>query len=406
MKKRPYYVKIWNELSADKSMIFLSGPRQAGKTTLAEMIALDYTNTLYFNWDISAHRVRFINDSDFFKQLERKDSSLPLIIFDEIHKYKEWKNYLKGVSDDCRNQYQFLISGSGRLDTFQKGSDSMAGRYYQFHLCPFTFAELEGNKISFDDFIDNPLALSNQSSSNSENTWKNLEQCSGFPEPFLKGKKATYRRWSNTYSKQLIHEDIRDFTALKSIVDIETLYMILPGKIGNPLSISSLAGDLKVSYNSVHSWLTTFETFYLTFTITPWINKISRAIQKERKLYIWDTPRIENPGARFENMIALELHRAVTLWNDIGYGNFKLHYIKNKERQEVDFLIVNHQKPFLLIEAKYSNTKPSPALIKFQSMLNIPAVQLTSSGEHYQLIPNGAHTILISSAYRWLANLP
>lgn len=406
MKRRTYYSQVWDELSSDKSMIFVSGPRQAGKTTLAKQIARNCANTVYFNWDIASHRVRFFDNPDFFKEVERKDSSRPFIVFDEIHKHKDWKNYLKGVADDCRDQYRFLVSGSGRLDTFQKGGDSLAGRYSQFHLWPFTYAELEGQGTTIDDFLKNPIAVWNRFSTGSEDTWKNLERFSGFPEPFLAGRRIGYQRWTNIYSKQLIREDIRNFSALQSVADVETLYMLLPGKVGNPLSIPSLANDLKVSYNSIRNWLRLFETFYLSFALSPWTDKISRSIRKERKLYIWDTPRIEDAAARFENMVALELYRAVTLWNDIGYGEFALHYIKNKERQEVDFLIANRRKPFLLIEAKINSDKPSPTLLKFQSKLHIPTVQLTATGDRYRLIPNGNETTLVVSAPRWFAHVP
>ena len=151
---------------------------------------------------------------------------------------------------------------------------------------------------------------------------------------------------------------------------------MLPSKVGSPLSVPSLARDLKVSYNSVRSWLSIFERFFLVFSISPWTRRIARAIQKERKVYLWDAPRIKEPAARFENMVAMELWRAVTSWNDLGWGRFSLHFIKNKEQQEVDFLIAKDDEPLLLIEAKLSERSPMAALRKFQDRLNIPAVQL------------------------------
>ena len=143
MESRDLYVDIWRELAAEKSMVFLTGPRQSGKTTLAEIISETYTNKVYFNWDIAEHRARLIENPTFFEAVERKDPSIPLIVFDEIHKYKEWKNYLKGVYDQFHDRYQFLVSGSGRLDIYQRGGDSLAGRYYLFHLWPLPFANLE-----------------------------------------------------------------------------------------------------------------------------------------------------------------------------------------------------------------------------------------------------------------------
>jgi hypothetical protein len=204
----------------------------------------------------------------------------------------------------------------------------------------------------------------------------------------------------------LIREDIRDLTGIKSVGYVETLYLLLPSKVGSPLSISSLARDLQVSYNSIRSWLSVFERFFLVFSIPSWTRRITRAIQKERKVYLWDTPLIRDPAARFENMVAMELWRAVTAWNDMGYGQFSLHFIKNKEQQEVDFLIVDKHEPFLLIEAKRSDTQPSSELKKFQRALNIPAVQLTNEGDGYRLFSNQEQSILVAPAYQWLSRLP
>lgn len=236
--------------------------------------------------------------------------------------------------------------------------------------------------------------------------WDRLSQFSGFPEPFLASRTTTYRRWSGSYSQQLIREDIRELTDIKSISDMETLYLLLPSKIGSPISVPSLASTLHASYNAVKNWLSVFERFFLVFSISPWTGKIARAIQKERKIYLWDTPRINDTGARFENMMAIELWRAVTSWNDMGYGSFSLHFIKNKEQQEVDFLIAKEHEPFLLIEAKLSDRQPTVALKKFQQLLNIPAVQLINEGDTYQILSNGSQSILIAPAYQWLSRLP
>lgn len=406
MESRRSYVKIWKDLAKDKSMIFLAGPHQVGKTMLAQIISRSFKNNLYFSWDIAQHRTRLIENPTFFEAVERKDSSTPLIVFDEIHKYKDWKNYLKGIYDQFHDRYQFLISGSGRLDIYQKGGDSLAGRYFLFHLWPFTIAELGKRNVKINEFLNDPLQISMRGKSELKKIWSQLSELSGFPAPYLSNRLTSYRRWSNNYSLQLIREDIRDLTGIKAVGDVETLYFLLPSKVGSPLSVPSLAGDLQVAYNSVRSWLSAFERFFLVFSISPWTRKIARAIQKERKVYLWDAPLIKEPAARFENMVAMELWRAVTVWNDMGYGRFSLHFIKNKEQQEVDFLIANEREPFLLIEAKLSDIQPSAELKKFQLALNIPAVQLTNEGDGYRILSNRDQSILIAPAYQWLSRLP
>ncbi|MBW2116435.1 MAG: ATP-binding protein [Deltaproteobacteria bacterium] len=406
MQSRNPYIKIWQDLAINKSMIFLAGPRQAGKTTLTQIISGSFANSLYFNWDIVEHRANFIQKPLFFEAVERRDSSIPLIILDEIHKYRDWKNYLKGVYDQFHDKYQFLVSGSGRLDLYQKGGDSLAGRYFLFHLWPFTISELGKRNRKIGPFLNDPMQITMEHADELKEIWSGLSELSGFPEPYLAGQMTNYRRWSNIYSQQLIREDIRDLTGVKSVLDMETLYLLLPSKAGSPISVPSLARDLKVSYNSVQSWLSVFERFFLTFSIGPWTRRIARAIQKERKVYLWDAPRIKDPAARFENMVALELYRAVTAWNDMGHGLFSLHFIKNKEQQEVDFLIANEGEPLVLIEAKLSDKEPSPALKKFQGVLKKPAIQLVEESEGYRMIPNQDQYILVAPAYQWLSSLP
>ena len=187
---------------------------------------------------------------------------------------------------------------------------------------------------------------------------------------------------------------------------METLYYLLPSKVGSPISIPSLSQSLKVSYNTVRNWLVAFQRFFLSFSLSPWTRKIARAIQKEQKVYLWDTPRIKDPAARFENMVAMELFRAVSLWNDMGHGSFSLHFIKNKEQQEVDFLIADDRQPVLLVEAKLADAQPAPALVKFQNALKVPAVQLVNQAGGFRKITNDNQTILIAPACQWLAMLP
>lgn len=406
MEKRTAYFETWKTLAAEKSMIFLSGPRQAGKTTLAKLISEGFANTLYCNWDIPAHRTSLLGSPTFFTGLTRRDNSMPLIIFDEIHKYRDWKNYLKGVYDQFSADYRFLVTGSGRLDLYQKGGDSLAGRYLMFNLWPFTAGELGNSSRSVADFLADPVALSEGMVEKSAEVWQQLETLSGFPEPFLRGKVASYRRWSSAYGQRLIREDIRELTDVRAVADIENLYYLLPSRIGSPLSIPSLAENLKVSYNTVQSWLAIFERFYLTFSIPTWTDRISRAIQKERKVYILDTPRIKDPAARFENMVALELWRAVSCWNAAGAGDFTLHFIKNKEQQEVDFLIADGREPRLLVECKLGDVHPAKALLATQRVLRVPAVQLVSSVSGYRILANDGLPILVAPACQWCAGLP
>jgi predicted AAA+ superfamily ATPase len=388
-------------------MVFLSGPRQVGKTTLSKEIAKGFKNNIYFNWDILDHKKLLIKNPTFFENLNRKDESIPLVILDEIHKYRHWKNYLKGIYDEFFEDYKFLVSGSGRLDLYVKGGDSLAGRYFQFHLFPFTVAELSSEKRKFDGFVKDPLkGFDINDKKATQGIWQTLFNIGGFPEPFVKGKKSFFARWTKNYVTQIVREDIRSLYDIKKIDNIEILFALLPSKVGSPLSMNNIAEELQVSFGSIREWLKLFEIFYLTFRIGPWTKRISRAILKEKKLYLFNYPEIDEDSSKFENMVAAELLRAIYNWNEYGYGRFALHYIRNKEKEEVDFLIANNNKPVLLIETKLSEDIPAKSLINFQNILNVPAVQLVNKEGIFKYIKNNRNRILVVTAHRWLSSLP
>jgi predicted AAA+ superfamily ATPase len=402
--ERPLYLDLWAELARAKAMVFLAGPRQTGKTTLAKAIAEQFPASVYWNWDVRSDRAKLLKDFSFFTYVDRKDDRPPLIIFDEIHKYRRWKNYLKGTCDAFAKDYRFLVLGSGRLNVYQKGGDSLAGRYYLMSLWPLTLAELGGRRRSFAEFRRDLLAPVPEEGLQS--LWEKLHSLSGFPEPYLSGSVETYRRWSNAYHQQLIREDIRDATDLKRLDDLEALSLLLPSRVGNPLSMESLARDIEVSFKSIRSWIEVFERFFICFRLQPWSERIARGLKKQSKLYLYDYPQIEPSAARFENMVALELRRAVSTWNEWGWGTFDLFFVRNKDGQEADFLLTERRKPLLLIEAKESDVEISDALMKFQSRLQVPALQLVNRSGIYRRFSQGQQAVAVMSAGRWLAGLP
>ena len=406
MIERPLYASLWEDLAAEKAMVFMVGPRQAGKTTLAQAIAARQTNRIAFNWDVITDRRKLLAEPYAFEAVPRRDSSPPLVLLDEIHKRRDWRNYLKGVYDKFRDSYRFLVTGSGRLDAGRRGGDSLAGRYSLFHLWPFTLAELAGRRASWDDFRRDPLAVAPDKSGAAAAVWRRLASFSGFPEPYKLAKPTSYARWSRIYHSQLIREDIRELTGITALGDLETLFSLLPSRVGSPLSIPGLSEDLKAAYNTIKSWLEAFDRFYLTFSVTPWTRRVNRATRKARKVYLFDYAMIENEAARLENMVALELFRAVNTWNDLGHGPYGLHFVRNKEKQEVDFLLTEKIQPMLLVEVKATDTRVAPQIGRFQDQLGVPAVQLTGVGDTFRKVTAGAHPVLVAPAHLWLTRLP
>ena len=104
-------------------------------------------------------------------------------------------------------------------------------------------------------------------------------------------------------------------------------------------------------------------------------------------------------------MVAVELNRAVTLWRDFGLGDFQLWYLRNKEKQEVDFLVTEGPKPRFMVEAKLSDPAVGPQLKRFQDMLDVPAIQLVHQRPVGRRIKDGDNTIIVANAADWLARL-
>ncbi|PIU18142.1 MAG: ATPase [Elusimicrobia bacterium CG08_land_8_20_14_0_20_59_10] len=406
MIKREFYKKLLDELISDGKMVFVSGPRQAGKTTAVREYAEKYSNLRYFNWDSYSDKKTLALDPYFFEKIDRKDATKPLVLFDEIHKYKRWKNYLKGVYDDFSKEYLFIVTGSGRLDISQKGGDALSGRYFQMNFFPLTVSELAGKKRGLGDFLSAPLENSAGGVNEAKDAWNTLSRCGGFPEPFLKGEEKFLLKWSESYARQIIRDDIRNLYDLKNVEMLEMLVAALPSRIGSPFSISGIASDFQVAFETIKNWLRILDAFYVLFTVSTWTKKVARSILKEKKLYLFNYTEITDAPVKFENMVALEIYKAVKFWNNAGYGRFGLHYLRNRDKEEVDFLIARDNEPILLIEAKYSDVNVSRNLMTFQNYFNVPAVQLVNVENVHRVIKNGKNQALIATAHVWLSALP
>src|SRR3990172_7374038 len=128
-------------LSRERKMILISGPRQVGKTTFARHLL--GAAGRYFNWDVDAHRRAILKDPGGFWQPPAGDGPPPArLVLDEIHKFPRWKRFLKGLHDGAPESLRILVTGSGRLGVYQRGGDSLFGRYALFRLHPFTVGEL------------------------------------------------------------------------------------------------------------------------------------------------------------------------------------------------------------------------------------------------------------------------
>lgn len=322
-------------------MVFISGPRQSGKTTFAQSLKSVWPAIEYINYDSATDRPTFVD--------ETWSQEVDLLIFDEIHKYPLWKNKIKGVFDKYGIPPRILVTGSARLNLLRKAGDSLAGRYFHHRLYPFSFKELTSQGYETKTLLNDMLRLGT------------------FPEPFLSGSEEAARRWRKDYLSTLLTNDVIQLDDVKDLSSMQLLVDLLRRRVGSPVSYNSLATDLQVSHNTVKRYIEILEKLYLVFRVTPYHKNISRSFLKEPKIYFFDVGMVMgDDGARFENLVAFHLLKHAHFIEDTQGYQTKLHYLRDKDKHEVDFfLIEDDSDKGHLIEAKTSDMKPSGDLRYF-----------------------------------------
>ncbi len=340
------YIESAIKKDLKKKMVFIAGPRQCGKTTLVKHLLEESKKSLYLNWDNKKDK-KIILDGLW-------DDSTELVAFDEIHKYKNWKNLVKGYYDTEKEKRNFIITGSARLDVYRRGGDSLLGRYHHWRLHPFSLFEI-------------PEKLKPQE------VLKRLMSVGGFPEPFFDNSEREARRWRQERTYRILRDDIRDLENIKQMDTMEQLLFALRARVGSTISYNSLAEDLQVSPHTIKNWIEIFEKMYLVFTVRAYTKGLGRSVQKPFKCYFYDIAEVENgEPAKFENLVALHLLQKVHYIQDYEGYKIDLHFLRDKEKHEVDFLINFENKPIEMIEVKYKKENLSNHLDYFQKKLNIP----------------------------------
>ena len=391
------YLTPYIKEDLEEKMVFIGGPRQVGKTTLTEQLLSDFVNGEYYNWDALPDRIKI--------EKQQFSPDAKLLIFDELHKFPQWKQYIKGLYDTQKIKHSFLVTGSARLDLYQKGGDSLLGRYHYYRLHPFSVAELLKKEFDIPQFLEKKEIDFSLPQSTQEKANKYVDELfdkGGFPEPLLTKKIRTQLRWSQERTRKLIHEDIRDISFIKMISDLEKLVYILPSKIGSLFSIKSLGEDLSVSQPTIKEWMQLLENFYYIFRISPYNTSAIKSLKKEQKVFLWDYSEIQNDGAKFENCIGSHLLKWVHFMQDTYGVKIELHYLRDKEKREVDFFITLDGKPFMAVEVKLSDIKPSKHLQYFNKKIDIPFCFQIVKTENIDFIEKD---IRVMSAGKFLAGL-
>ncbi|OGF50887.1 MAG: hypothetical protein A2231_08705 [Candidatus Firestonebacteria bacterium RIFOXYA2_FULL_40_8] len=348
-------------------MVFIGGPRQVGKTTFAGEIGKKVFKGEYeyLNWDNIRDRKLILSGNI--------EAGSKYVVYDELHKYKNWKNYIKGVYDKNKDRVKIAVTGSSRLDIYRKGGDSLLGRYHYYRMHPFSMAELQTVRYSGEPLRSHPKP---QKLINTAKIFSRLMKYGGFPEIYLKEDASGLRRWHNERSDRVIKEDIRDIESIKDISSMQVLVELLKDGISSDLSVEYLSENLQVSFKTVQNWLNILERFYYIFRIYPFQSSRIRALKKKSKLYLWDWSEAGEEEKKLENIVASHLLKFTDyLYDAFGY-KASLHYIKDKDQREIDFLVALDNKPWFAVEVKTSYKEMPASLKYFTEKLNIPVSYL------------------------------
>lgn len=345
--KRKYETMLMEHFRHDTQMVFLAGPRQVGKTTSCRSFIRRHH---YFNWDNDDDRQVIISGPAAVAE-KIGAGETRTIVFDELHKYTNWKNFLKGFYDTyAHDLFHVVVTGSSRLDLYRKGADSLMGRYFLYHMFPLSVAEVAHKGQTFEK-IAPPKNINDED-------FAALQRFGGFPEPYLKRTPRFYNRWKRTRLKLLFREDLRDISRVHEVGQVELLAEFIRQQSGQLVNYASLSRKIRASQDSIRRWISVLESLYYCFIVRPWTKNISRSLLKDPKIYLSDWSLVDDPGARHENLVACHLLKAVSWWEDQGFGEYGLHFLRTKDKREVDFLITENNTPWFLVEVKSSKNRP------------------------------------------------
>ena len=373
---REFSERVQSDLA--RKLVLLTGARQAGKTTLARQLMAGFKPAQSLNWDVPADRQLIVQHA--------WSPKARLVVFDEIHKMRDWKAFLKGAWDGRSDGQAMLVTGSARMDTFRQGGESLAGRYFNWRLHPFSVREL---------MVTGGLTASA--------ALERLLARGGFPEPCLADSDADADRWRAQYATDLIREDVLEFARVHELRTMQLLFELLRERVGSPITLSKLAQALQISPNTATRYVEILEALYIVFRVTPWHRDVARSLLKEPKIYFLDTGLVKgDTGIKLENTVATMLLKHCHHRQDAEGKAITLHTIRDKERHEIDFVLADGDTVTDLIEVKLTDATPSAYLHRMAERLPAArAVQIVA--ELRQAAQHGR--VEVADAAGWLGRL-
>ncbi len=318
-------------------VIFFTGPRQSGKTTYIKHRFKDYE---YFNLESFSDFEYISSDPEhFFKEHSRK------IIIDEVQRMPELLSYIQVHVDKKQEMGSIILSGSQNLLISEKISQSLAGRVAHLTIFPFSLEELKKSKII------------------ERNVWHQMLK--GF-YPALYSRDVPIDEFYNSYITTFVERDVRLIKNIGDLTQFKKFMILLAGRVGQIINVSSLADDVGISPNTAESWLSVLEASYVIFRLQPYFKNINKRLIRSPKIFFYDTgllcfllsidsvKELDKHFARghiFENLIISEVEKN----RSIGDISSRLYFYRSAKKEEID-LIIDSGSNTTLVEIKSSTS--------------------------------------------------
>ena len=378
MIKRKLFSELVDHLPK-KEMSLIIGPRQAGKTTLMEMLKAHLDNsgerTLFLNLDIEWDRPHFESQAALLKKIELElGQQRGYVFIDEIQRKEDAGLFLKGLFD-LKLPYKFILSGSGSLELKQKIHESLVGRKRLFELTTVTFEEFINHRTDYryEDNLTDFLAIETD---RAQQLLSEYMHFGGYPRIVMAAEQREKLRLIDDIYRSVLEKDIAYLLKLDKPDVFSALIKILAGQVGQLMNYSEMASTLNVSFATVKKYLWYAQKIFLLELIRPYARNVRKEISKSPVPYFWDLGlrnyslglfgHLESPAEKefvFENLVFLILRQK------LGFKAAKLNYWRTKDKAEVDFVIESGQK-LIPIEVKYKHLKQVNVPLSLRSFIN------------------------------------
>ena len=365
MIKRKLFSELVDHLP-QKEMSLIVGPRQAGKTTLMEMLKEYLENsgerTLFLNLDIEWDRPHFESQAALLNKIKLELGQQHGYVFiDEIQRKEDAGLFLKGLFD-LKLPYKFILSGSGSLELKQKIHESLVGRKRLFELTTVTFEEFINHRTDYryEENLADFLAIEKD---RAQQLLSEYMHFGGYPRIVMAAEQREKLRLIDDIYRSVLEKDIAFLLKLDKPDVFSALIKILADQVGQLMNYSEMASTLNVSFSTVKKYLWYAQKIFLVELITPYARNARKEISKSPMPYFWDLGlrnfslglfgHPESPlekGFIFENLIFLLLRQK------LRFKAAKLNYWRTKDKAEVDF-VIEAGKTLIPAEVKYKHLK-------------------------------------------------